>query len=64
MHRPTFFNNPRARWVQALRRHQSATDYACPVVIHTKRRLLPDWLVAIALVVVCAGIGVLLAWRG
>lgn len=63
--RPNFLTNPRARWIQAPRKYQSAADYASPIVINTRSRWrAPDWLLAIALVVVCAGIGLMLAWRG
>jgi hypothetical protein len=63
--RPNFLTNPRARWVQALRRHQSATDYACPVVIHTRSRWrLSDIAVIVLTLVACVATGVILAWRG
>ncbi len=53
------------RHLETRRTSQTPAEYASPVVIHTRTRWrMPDWLVAVALVAVCAGIGVMLAWRG
>lgn len=62
--RPKFLDQPHFHQ-RAPRSHQSRADYANPVVINTRTRWhLPDWLRAAALVAVCAGLGIMLAWRG
>lgn len=62
--RPKFLDQPIFSQ-RTPRVNQSRADYASPVVINTRSRWrMPDLVVAIVLVVVCAGIGVMLGWRG